>query len=111
VNHNNVSSIGAVQGTTSQTDQTSPSQTNINTPMKSSDVSMDNQIQNMPVKTQIQTMPLSTPMNGQMSNSQHQQGMSGTHRHNQANASSATQHSGQKSSGNTMMGSTGRMGR
>lgn len=127
VNHNNVSGMGAVQGTTpqsdqklpaettqaqpSQTDQRSPSQTNINTPMKSSDVSMDNQIQNMPVNTQIQTMPMSTPMNGQMSNSQHKQGMSGTHRPNQANASSATQQSGQKSSGNTMMGSKGRMGR
>ena len=73
--------------------------------------SMNNQIQNMPVNTQIQTMPMSTPMNGQMSNSQNQQGMSGTHRPDQANASSATQQSGQKSSGNTMMGSTGRMGR
>ena len=106
VNHNNVSSRGTVQGTTSQTDQTlpaqttqirptqtdqtSPSQTDINTPMKSSNVSMNNQLQNMPVNNQMPTMSMSTPMNGQMS---------------------ATPQSGQRLSGNTMMGSTGRMNR
>lgn len=119
VTHNNVSSMRAVQGATSQTAQTQPSQpdqtssiqTDINTPMKSSNVSMNHQIQNMPVNTQMQTMPMSTPMNGPMSNSQNRQGMSGTNRPNQANASSATQQSGQKSSGITMMGSTGKMGR
>lgn len=127
VNHNNVSSMGIVQGTTlqpdqtlpaqtnqtqpSQLDQTSPSQTDINTPIKSSNVSMNHQIQNMPVNTQMQAMPMSAPMNGQMSNSQNQQGMSETHRPNQVNASSVTQQSGQKLSGNTMMGSTERMGK
>ncbi|KJR45352.1 hypothetical protein UF75_4255 [Desulfosporosinus sp. I2] len=126
VNHNNVSGMGAVQGTTPQLNQTLPAQTtqtqpsqpdqtspspDINTPIKSSNASMNHQIQNMPVNTQMQAMPMSAPMNGPMSNSQHQQGMSGTLRPNQANASSATQQSGQKSSGNTMMGSTGRMGK
>ena len=106
VNHNNVSNRGTVQGTTSQTDQTlpaqttqiqpiqtdqtSPSQTDINTPMKSSNVSMNNQVQNMSVNTQMPTMSMSTPMNGQLS---------------------ATSQSGQRASGNTMMGSTGRMSR
>lgn len=46
------------------------------------------------------TQPMSTT-DGQMNNSQHQQGMSGTHRPNQANDSSTTQ----QSSGNIMMGS------
>jgi hypothetical protein len=135
VNHNNLSSKGAALGTTSepdqtlpdhmtqeltaqmtatqpsQSDQTSPSQTDVNTRMESSNASMNNQIQTMPVNTQMQTMPMSTPMNGQMSNSQTQQGMNGTNRATKANASSVTHQSGEKSSDNTMMGSTGRMGR
>lgn len=123
VNHSNVSSTGAIKGTAlesdqtmlahkiqelpTQTDQAQPSPTDINTQMKSSNGSMNNQTQNMPIKTQIQTLPMNTHTDGQMNNSQHQQGMSETNRHNQANASSATQ----QSSANAMMGSTERMGK
>ncbi|WP_407312733.1 hypothetical protein [Desulfosporosinus sp. SB140] len=124
VNHNNVPGMGAVPGTTSQTnqtlpaqtaqtqssqpDQTSTTQTDIYTPM-SSNASINNMGQNMSPK--MQTMPMSTPMNGQMSNMQSMQGMGGTRNQYQANASSATQPSSQNSSVKTMMGSSGRMGR
>lgn len=118
VNHNNGTSMAAVQGTASQTDQTQPSQadqtsttqTDIYTPM-SSNVSMNNRGQNILLNNQIQTMPMSSPINGQMSNSQSKQGMSVTDRNNQASTPSTTQPSGQNSSVNTMMGFMGRMGR
>lgn len=96
------------QGETAQPDQTIPSKTDVYDQMRSSNVSMNDQMQNMPINTQMQDMHVNTQMNDQMSNSQHTRGMAGTNNPNHSNDSHQL---GQKSSGKNMMGSMGRMGR
>ncbi|WP_459930933.1 hypothetical protein [Desulfosporosinus burensis] len=105
MNNNDVTSAEVEQVETTQPDQTVPSKTDVYDQMRSSDVSMNNQMQNMPVNTQMQNMPMNTQMNDQMNSSQHMQGITGTNKPNNSNAS---QQQAQKSSGNNMMGSMGR---
>ena len=111
MDNNDVTSTEVEPGETSQPDQTAPVKTDIYDQMRSSNVSMNDQMQNMPINTQMQNMPINskmqnmpmnTQMNDQMSNSQHPQGMVGT---NPPKASNASQQPAQKSSGNNMMGS------
>lgn len=104
VNHNNLPSMGAGQGTTSQTDLTQPSQSGIPSTTLTKGYTRMNS--NVTMNEQVQNMSMTTPMNEQMN---HVQGMGGIQRSNQTNASSSTQ--GQNFSGKTMMGSNGRMGR
>ncbi|WP_459926685.1 hypothetical protein [Desulfosporosinus burensis] len=117
MDNNDVTSTEVEQVETTQPDQTVPSQTDVYDQMRSSNVSMNDQMQNMPQNTQMQNIPMNTqmqnmPMNTQMSdqmiNSQHTQGMVETNKPNNSNAS---QQPAQKSSGNNMMGSKGSMGR
>ena len=114
MNNNDATSAEVEQVETTQPDQTVPSKTDVYDQMRSSDVSMNDQMQNMPVNTQMQNMPINTQMqnmpmntqmNDQMNSSQHTQGMAGTNKPNNSNAS---QQPAQKSSGNNMMGSMGR---
>ncbi|KJS49576.1 hypothetical protein [Desulfosporosinus sp. BICA1-9] len=99
MDNNDITSTEVEQVETTQPDQTVPSKTDVYDQMRSSNVSMNDQMQNMPMNTQ---------MNDQMINSQHTQGMAGTNKPNNSNAS---QQPAQKSSGNNMMGSMGSMGR
>jgi len=94
---------------TSQSAQTVPDKTDISDQMRNSNVSMTDQMRDMPANTQMQdmpvnpqmhTMPMNTQMNDQMSDSEHIQGMAGTNHQNNSNT--------QKSSDKNMMGSMGR---
>ncbi|HBW35021.1 MAG TPA: hypothetical protein DEF89_06550 [Desulfosporosinus sp.] len=108
MNNNDVTSTEVEQVETTQPDQTVPSKTDVYDQMRSSDASMNDQMQNMPINTQMQNMPMNTQMNDQMNSSQHTQGMTGTNKPNKPNNSNASQQPAQKSSGNNMMGSMGR---
>jgi len=105
------------------THKTVTSKTDVYDQMKSSNLTMNEQVENMPIdvqvenipiathmenmptNTQMQNMPTYTQMNDQMNDSQHTPGMAGT---NTLNDSNASQLPAQKSSGNNMMGSMGR---
>lgn len=99
MNNNDVTSTEVEQGETTQADQTVSANTDVYDQMESSNGSMNEQTENMPMNTQ---------MNDQMSDSQHTQAMAGTN--NQKN-SNASHQQAQKSSVNNMMGSMGSMGR
>ena len=109
-----VTSTEVEQVETAQPAQIVPDKTDISDQMRYSNVSMTDQMENMPantqmqdmsVNTQMQSMPMNSQMNDQMSDSQHIQEMSETkHQDN----SQSSQQSVQQSSDKNMMGSMGR---
>ena len=108
-----VTSTEVEQVETVQPAQTVPDKTDISDQMRNSNVSMTDQMENMPantqmqdmsVNTQMQTMPMNSQMNDQMS-AQHIQELAETkHQDNTQSSQQSVQQSREK----TMMGSMGR---
>lgn len=120
MDNKDVTSTEVEQVETDQPAQIVPDKTDISDQMRNSNVSMTDQMENMPantqmenmpantqmqdmsVNTQMQTMPMNSQMNDQMSDSQHIQEMAEM---NHQNNSKSSQQSVQQSSDKTMMGS------
>jgi len=118
-----VTSTEVEQVKTAQPAQIVPDKTDISDQMRNSNVSMTDQMENMPsntqienmpantqmqdmsVNTQMQTMPMNPQMNDQMSDSQHIQEMAETKHQDNSQSSQQSVH---QSSDKTMMGSMGR---
>ncbi|SHH11535.1 hypothetical protein [Desulfosporosinus lacus] len=111
MDNKDVTSTEVEQVETAQPTQIVPDKTDISDQMRNSNVSMTDQMENLPantqmqdmsVNTQMQTMPMNTQMNDQMRDSQHIQEMAET---NHQDNSKSSQQSVQQSSDKTMMGS------
>ena len=114
MDNKDVTSTEVEQVETAHPAQTVPDKPDISDQLRNSNVSMTDQMENMPantkiqdmsVNTQMQTMPMNSQMNDQMSDSQHIQEMAETkHQDN----SQSSQQLVQQSSDKNMMGSMGR---
>ncbi len=111
MDNKDVTSTEVEQVETDQPAQIVPDKTDISDQMRNSNVSMTDQMENMPantqmqdmpVNTQMQTMPMNSQMHDQMSDSQHIQEMAEM---NHQDNSKSSQQSVQQSSDKTMMGS------